>query len=67
MLHDGPVPKGFSLEELSKIRSEFIISQNWGTPENIERHFVERDNILKSFGKYEKVILWFEHDLYDQL
>ena len=67
VLHDGPVPKGLSLEELSKIRSEFIISQNWGTPEDIERHFIERDNILKSFGKYEKVILWFEHDLYDQL
>jgi hypothetical protein len=67
VLHDGPVPKGLTLEELSKIRSEFIISQNWGTPEDIERHFIERDNILKSFDKYEKVILWFEHDLYDQL
>lgn len=67
VLHDGPVPKGLTLEELSKIRSRFIISRNWGTPENIDRHFIERDNALKSFGKYEKVILWFEHDLYDQL
>ena len=24
-------------------------------------------NILKSFEEFEKVILWFEHDLYDQL
>lgn len=67
VLHDGPVPKGLSLEELSQVRAKFIISRGWGTPENIERSFIERDNILKSFEKYEKVILWFEHDLYDQL
>jgi len=67
VLHDGPVPIGVTLEELSKIRAEFIISRNWGEPDLIKRDFVERDNTLKSFREYEKVILWFEHDLYDQL
>jgi len=67
VLHDGPVPKGLGLEELSKIRAEFIISRGWGEPENIKRGFIERDDTLKSFREYEKVILWFEHDLYDQL
>lgn len=67
ILHDGPVPNGFSLEKLSEIRAKFIIDQNWGNPEAIKRHFMERDNTLKSSEKYEKVILWFEHDLYDQL
>ena len=67
VLHDGPVPAGLSLEELSKVRAKFIISQGWGTPEDVERVFVERDNTLRSFQEYEKVILWFEHDLYDQL
>ena len=67
VLPDGPVPKGLTLEELSSIRSTFIVSRNWGTFEDIKQDFIERDNTLKSFEKYEKVILWFEHDLYDQL
>jgi len=67
VLHDGPVPKGLTLKELSKVRSQFIISRGWGIAEAIERDFIERDSTLKSFTKYQKVILWFEHDLYDQL
>ena len=67
VLHDGPVPRGVSLEKLSEIRAAFIIGRDWGEPEAIKRDFVKRDNILKSYGEYDKVILWFEHDLYDQL
>ncbi len=67
ILHDGPVPENLSLEELSEIRAQFIVSRGWGTQESVRKSFIERDNELKSFGKYEKVILWFEHDLYDQL
>lgn len=67
VLHDGPVPEHVSLEALSEIRAQFIIDRGWGTPEDIKRHFIERDNALVSFEEYEKVILWFEHDLYDQL
>lgn len=67
VLHDGPVPGILSLDELSEIRASFIIEQNWGHPDDIKQHFIERDNTLKSFEKFEKVILWFEHDLYDQL
>ena len=67
VLYDGPVPKGLSLEKLSKVRSAFIVSRGWGTQEAVERVFIKRDNALNSFGEHEKVILWFEHDLYDQL
>lgn len=67
VLHDGPAPKKLSLEELSQVRAEFIISRGWGTSKDIKRDFIERDNTLKSSDKYEKIILWFEYDLYDQL
>lgn len=67
VLYDGPVPKGLTLEELSEVRAEFIIGRNWGEPQNIRRSFIERDNVLKSCDDFDKVILWFEHDLYDQL
>ena len=67
VLHEGPVPDKLSLEALSKIRAQFIIERSWGSAEAVTESFVKRDNELKSFRKYEKVILWFEHDLYDQL
>ena len=67
VLHDGPVPAGLLLEKLSQIRARFIIDQGWGTPEIVRRGFVERDRRLQSHQRHAKVILWFEHDLYDQL
>lgn len=67
VLHEGPVPDDLSLEELSKVRAQFIIDRSWGSTEEVTKGFIQRDNELKSFKKYEKVILWFEHDLYDQL
>lgn len=67
VLHDGPVPDSLTLDELSQIRIQFIIERGWGTPEKIKDSFVERDQALQSFKKYSKIILWFEHDLYDQL
>jgi len=67
VLHEGPVPGGLALDELSQVRANFIADRGWGTPDDIARHFIDRDNVLRSSGKYEKIILWFEHDLYDQL
>jgi len=67
VLHNGPVPDHLCLEALSKIRSSFIIDCGWGNADDIRKDFVKRDNTLKSFQNYSKVILWFEHDLYDQL
>jgi len=67
ILHDGPVPEGLPLEKLSEVRAQFIVERGWGEPESIKNDFIERDNLLKSFRDFEKVTLWFEHDLYDQL
>mgnify|MGYP001815426655 CR=1 FL=1 len=67
VLHDGPVPAGLSLEELSKVRASFIANRGWGASAAVVQDFRERDNVLKSYDQYEKVMLWFEHDLYDQL
>jgi len=66
-LHEGPVPQNFSLDKLSKIRAHFIEEQGFGKLEEIRKSFKERDTALKNHAKYMKVILWFEHDLYDQL
>lgn len=32
VLHEGPVPAGMNLPNLSRLRSEFIASCGWGKP-----------------------------------
>ncbi len=66
-LHEGPVPAGLSLRELSRVRTEFIAECGWGRPEEIVRQFDARDATLEGSLSEPAVLLWFESDLYDQL
>jgi hypothetical protein len=67
VLHEGPVPGGLSLKELSTVRAWYIAKQGWATAEDAVKKFQERDNAIFNFSNYDQVILWFENDLYDQL
>ena len=64
ILHDGPVPSGRALEGMSDVRARFIASTGAGSFPEVWRHFGARDAALRST---RKLVLWFEHDLYDQL
>ncbi|OGV37984.1 MAG: hypothetical protein A2X48_07715 [Lentisphaerae bacterium GWF2_49_21] len=66
LLHEGPVPAGKTLGQMSKIRARFIM-QLWPHIKSVDKGFAKRDRLLASFRKYNETILWFEHDLYDQL
>ncbi len=67
VLHDGPVPAGHELEEMSDVRAWFISSCGWGDYDQVREEFRARDDTLGDFAAHEEVVLWFEHDLYDQL
>jgi hypothetical protein len=67
VLHDGPVPAGLPLERLSAVRADFIASGGAGTADEIRRSFAGRDAVLAASRGEDEVVLWFEHDLYDQL
>ena len=64
-LHEGPVPAGVSDDELVRIRSAFL--SNGGTIP------VEAFNDLRNWRSvidrrdYDELVLWYEHDLFDQL
>jgi hypothetical protein len=67
ILHDGPVPKDTDLEELSAIRAAYL-SQAFDIPlEDVQGDFRKRDETLSRHASFDRVTLWFEHDLYDQL
>jgi hypothetical protein len=67
VLHDGPVPETTTLSELSDVRARSLAGFGWGVYEDLRAGFAERDRVLELSGKHEEVVLWFEHDLYDQL
>ncbi len=67
VLHEGAVPGSLSLDQLRPIRAHFL-AEIGGQPEpNILDELEERDQTLARFAEFEEVVLWFEHDLYDQL
>ena len=69
VLHDGPVPGGLTLQELSDVRARALagFGFNGSDYDGIRAGFAERDATLENFRKHDEVVLWFEHDLYDQL
>lgn len=66
-LHEGPVLNDRPLEELSAIRAQFLAAEGYGNPIKIHRDFEKRDAFLRRAAEFDEVVLWFEHDLYDQL
>lgn len=75
VLHDGPIIAEEG-DELYRARAAFLWSvmdaksplpKFRGTEETILQGYVERQALLHNLDKYDEIILWFEHDLYDQL
>lgn len=66
-LHEGPVPEHLGLEALSALRARFIAEAGWAPLAQVERDFQLRDAALRQAGRHDETVLWFEHDLYDQL
>ena len=65
-MHHGPFPAELPLSELGKLRAAYLAGPD-SDPTEIERDFQLRDQHLKASEGYDKVTLWFEHDLLDQL
>lgn len=67
ILHEGPVPAGLSLDELRPVRAAFLAHPGWHPYDQALMDLEERDDALVHAFDGDEVILWFEHDLYDQL
>lgn len=67
VLHDGPVPHTQTLDELTGLRARAFSEFGWGDADAIRASLAARNRVLEDFQRHEEVILWFEHDLYDQL
>lgn len=63
----GPVPAGIEVAELHRRRGRFI-AEAWrqGTAAECQARLEREWAALADVRNYDRVILWFEHDLYDQ-
>jgi hypothetical protein len=66
-LNEGPVPAGFSLEGTSALRATYLAVRGYGHPIKLMHEFERRDALLRRADEFDEIVLWFEHDLYDQL
>lgn len=67
VLHEGPVQAGLSAAALRASRAAFL--SNWaGVPrEQLLQELTARDETVIRSAAHDEVVLWFEHDLFDQL
>jgi DNA-binding transcriptional MerR regulator len=67
VLHDGPVPL-LPRRELLRTRARFLADCGWGREQALLASLERRDRqLLDALRDGLEVVLWFEHDLYDQL
>jgi redox-sensitive transcriptional activator SoxR len=67
VLHEGPVP-ALPRRTLLATRARFLAECGWGTPQALRGSMERRDaQLLEALRDSLRVVLWFEHDLYDQL
>ncbi|HYG63532.1 MAG TPA: hypothetical protein VEL74_13200 [Thermoanaerobaculia bacterium] len=68
VLHDGPVPPPtLAPERWRKVRARFLAESGYEGYDECLARLTEWDRALEAFRSYEEVVLWFEHDLFDQL
>lgn len=66
-LHEGPVPAGLTLADLSRVRADYLASRGYGNAIKLHHDFEKRDSLIRRANEFDEIVLWFEHDLYDQL
>jgi hypothetical protein len=67
VLHEGPVPD-VPPAELRRVRARFLSECGWGSERSLLDAFERRDRLYEhAFDAGTEIVLWFEHDLYDQL
>lgn len=66
-LNEGPLRADLALPAHSRMRADYLSSRGYGNPIKIHRDLEKRDAVIARAQTFEEIVLWFEHDLYDQL
>jgi hypothetical protein len=66
-LYDGPVPSGVSDDELARLRARHWASQMQDQEEQVAATALGWNAALADYRRFDEVVFWLEHDLFDQL
>jgi hypothetical protein len=67
VLHEGPVPLDRDMDAWIRARSRYLASCGWSTEDAVLTTYLAAQAAIDAWSDHEEVVLWFEHDLYDQL
>ena len=65
-MHHGPFPADLELDALGDVRAKYLAGSDLDV-QQVRCDFRSRNNKLRTASDYQEVVLWFEHDLLDQL
>jgi len=66
ILHEGPVPASLSHEQLCATRARYGADVGYAAYEDLSTAFREWQGAVDR-PSYDELVLWYEHDLFDQL
>jgi hypothetical protein len=66
-LHEGPVPPGLTDDELLDVRARYLAGPDERSYLNVVKGLRDWRRIIDNHEAYGELVLWFEHDLFDQL
>jgi hypothetical protein len=67
VLHEGPAPGGLPPERWRKVRARYLAESGYDDYDSCLARLTRWDHTLEDYRSYDEVVLWFEHDLFDQL
>lgn len=67
VLHEGPAPAGLPPERWRKVRARYLAEAGYAGYDECLAELTDWDRAVEEARSYEEVVLWFEHDLFDQL
>ena len=67
LLHEGPAPGSLPPERWRKVRARYLAESGYDDYESALAALTRWDRALEAAHSYDEVVLWFEHDLFDQL
>jgi len=67
VLYEGPVPHDPGTESFRQARARYLAEAGYGSRDVILRGLRHQDHLLAGSQGYDEIVLWLEHDLFDQL
>lgn len=66
-LYEGPVPAGLSDDELLNVRARYLAGPDEDATAHPMNDLRVWRHVIADHESYDELVLWFEHDLFDQL